>query len=527
MIGILFLSIVIILNIFYTANLDLSEHITITRNSIIYIIGLIAVGIIIFAITKIVNEKLYIDEDTNKKQKIRKYCYRTAFALYIIFQIAWVIIIRPGIVGDQIHACNLAQTFYRNNLEEYLPNLTYAGIPLRDYMQAYHQQISLAFVFSIVFRLIHFDGIAILRGFNIIGTIAIVIALYKISQQLTKKYKTNKVLLFTLIFTFISLPMLTTFIYGDIPSLALCLFSVYFMMLYRETNEIKYPIWASIFTMFAYMMRMNSLIFIIATVIYLGLNLVKGITKRQGKENIIKIGMIILYIIISIIPSSFVKNYYLNKYNMDKSKAYPNISYFLMAMEESWRGNGWYNEARGELALKEPEKAKEEYPQEIKNRLNYFIQNKQEAFVFYRDKLASMWTENTYSAIENNNVDYVPLENIIGPLTFYQKVLLLITCICSLLVLIQNRKNLSLELLFLITIFIGGFAFHILWEAKSRYIIPYIIVLIPVASICIWGRRKKTGQIERKNRQEGRPFSFQNGTVGHPFFYLYRDNIKN
>ena len=490
-IGIIFLSIVMILNIFYTASLDLSEHITITTNSIIYVIGLIVLGVIIFTITKMINEKLYANGDSNKKQKIRKYGYGIAFAMYILFQIVWVIAIRPGIVGDQIHACNLAQTFYRNNLEEFLPNLTYAGIPLRDYMQAYHQQISLAFVFSIVFRMIHFDGIAILRGFNIIATITIVIALYKISQQLAKQYKTNKVLLFTLIFTFLSLPMLSTFIYGDIPSLALCLFSVYFMMRYTETKEIQYPIWASIFTMIAYMMRMNSLIFIIATVIYLILNFVKEMTKKSYKENLIKIAIIVSYIIISIVPSSLVKNYYLNKYNMDKSKAYPNISYFLMAMEESWRGNGWYNEARGELALKEPEKAREEYPQEIKNRLNYFMQNKKEAFEFYRDKIASMWTENTYSAIENNNVGYVSLENVIGPLTFYQKTLLLISCVCSLIVLIQNRKNLSLELLFLITIFIGGFAFHILWEAKSRYIVPYIIVLIPVASVRILGLKEK------------------------------------
>ena len=42
-----------------------------------------------------------------------------------------------------------------------------------------------------------------------------------------------------------------------------------------------------------------------------------------------------------------------------------------------------------------------------------------------------------------------------------------------------------MEIIFLITIFIGGFAFHILWEAKSRYIIPYIVVLIPVAAISI------------------------------------------
>lgn len=60
-------------------------------------------------------------------------------------------------------------------------------------------------------------------------------------------------------------------------------------------------------------------------------------------------------------------------------------------------------------------------------------------------------------------------------------------------VLLQRRKNLSLEIIFLITIFIGGFAFHLLWEAKSRYIIPYIIVLIPIASIKIkeWKRKSE------------------------------------
>ena len=97
-----------------------------------------------------------------------------------------------------------------------------------------------------------------------------------------------------------------------------------------------------------------------------------------------------------------------------------------------------------------------------------------------------MWAENTYSAVRSNTVkDDDPLENIYKPLAFYQKALLIVTCLCSLIVLIQNRKNLSLELIFLVTIFIGGFSFHVLWEAKSRYIIPYIIVLIPLASVNI------------------------------------------
>ncbi len=68
-------------------------------------------------------------------------------------------------------------------------------------------------------------------------------------------------------------------------------------------------------------------------------------------------------------------------------------------------------------------------------------------------------------------------------IAFYQKVLILIIFICSIIVVFQNRKNLSNELILLLTIFIGGFLFHTIWEAKSRYIIPYIVVLIPLAGI--------------------------------------------
>ncbi len=483
--GILFLAIVIIINMLFTASLDNSEHITINVNSIIYNIKLILISILIFIIMKIFNKKICRDTSSQSEKKVRKFLFITSLLIYISFNIIWIIVIRPPIVGDQIHACNLAQTFYRGNLEEFLPHTTYAGIPLSQYMQAYHQQISLAFVFSIFFRIIHFDVIEMLRILNIIGNILIVIAIYKISNLLSKNYKINKVLLLALILGFISLPMLSTFVYGDIPSLALCLFSVYFMMRYTENKKIIYPVSASIFTMIAYMMRMNSLIFIIATVIYLLLTLFKNLTKNSWKNNTINILVIVAYIAISIIPSSLVKSYYIDKYNMDKNKEYPNISYLLMAMEEGPRANGWYNESIGEHALKEPDNVKDEYLTRIKERLVYFSKDIEYTFNFYTMKIASMWAENTYSAVWNNRVDKYSFEDIVNPLTFYQKVLLILICLCSLIVLIQNSKNLSMEIIFLVTIFIGGFIFHILWEAKSRYIIPYIVVLMPIASIFI------------------------------------------
>ena len=86
--------------------------------------------------------------------------------------------------------------------------------------------------------------------------------------------------------------------------------------------------------------------------------------------------------------------------------------------------------------------------EKMKERIEYFLQNPGYTIKFYIDKITSMWAENTYSAIRNSEVNG-NLDNLVKPLEFYQKVLLTLTCVCSLIVLIQNRKNLSLDLIFL------------------------------------------------------------------------------
>ena len=482
-IGIIFLVIVIALNLIFTADLDASEHITISYNNIFYIIGLIVIGLIIHFVLNILNKYLYKDE---KKKKLRKILFISAISIYIIADILWTIFVRAPIVGDQVHVNSMGQLFYRGYDEEIINSDTYAGIPLGEYIQAYNQQIPQAFLYSLFFRLIHIDEFGTPRALNVIAIIIILVAIYKIGNMISKNHKVNKVRLMVLFLTFLSLPMLSTFVYGDIPSLAFALLSVYYMMKFVDYNKLKYFTLATIFSMIAYMFRMNSLIFVIATVIYLLFNLFTKITSKTVKENIINALLIVIFIVVSIVPAQIVNDYYINKYNLDKSKEYPNISYILMGMSESWRGNGWYNEDIGEPALKNPESSKEEYADKIKDRLTYFSQNIGYTYRFYTMKLASMWSENTYSAVRLNLLhesedDY--LNVIKEPLTFYQKALLILMCVCSIIVLIQNRKNLSVNVIYLILIFMGGFAFHIIWEAKSRYIIPYIVVLIPIASI--------------------------------------------
>ena len=481
------LAFLFVLNLLFTSNIGESEKISIKSNSIIYIIFLILFVIGIFFLTEWINKKF-----SNKEEKIRKRILLISNIIYFILCILLIIFLRPPIVGDQIHACNLAETFYTGDNEKYLPNTTYAGVSLFDYMQGYYQQITLAFMLSLIFRIMHFDEISLLRILNIVSNLVIVIYIYKISKQISDK-EDNKSNIFRpmfIIYTFFSLFLLNTFIYGDIPSLALSLIAIYQIMKYGKDNEFKHIIFAGILMSFSYMFRMNSAIFVIAISIYLLLNLFYGIKEKTIitlKDFSIKFLLIILFIAITLFPAVIVKKYYIKKYNLDKSKQYPLISYFLMGMEESPRCDGWYNESIGEYALKNPEKASIEYKDKISDRLKYFSNNPKYTIKFYCKKIISMWCENTYGSIRDNmeGTDKIDLTKLTDSLTFYQKAMLIFMIAYIILIIIQNRNNLSLDIILLLTVFLGGFFFHIIWEAKSRYIIPYIVVLIPICSMKI------------------------------------------
>lgn len=72
----------------------------------------------------------------------------------------------------------------------------------------------------------------------------------------------------------------------------------------------------------------------------------------------------------------------------------------------------------------------------------------------------------------------------------------------TILAIFKYHNDLSNEVLLLIIVLIGGFLFHTIWEAKSRYIISYILVLIPVASISIGKLELKGKELFKKGKKK-------------------------
>ena len=48
--------------------------------------------------------------------------------------------------------------------------------------------------------------------------------------------------------------------------------------------------------------------------------------------------------------------------------------------------------------------------------------------------------------------------------------------------LIFRWRGLTTKQITLIVIFLGGFTFHLFWETKSDYVLPYFLLLIPYAA---------------------------------------------
>ncbi len=152
---------------------------------------------------------------------------------------------------------------------------------------------------------------------------------------------------------------------------------------------------------------------------------------------------------------------------------------------------GWYNYRIADLRYSnpKPENTKYLFNILIQERMKHFREDPKGMTEFYLRKTRSMWAEPSFGGLfYNQNLQYEEENDAEYPIgyyfiQYYQRALIFIIFGGSILVLIKNRKNLSNEMVLLITIFIGGFLFHILWEAKSRYIFPYVMVLIPISAI--------------------------------------------
>ncbi len=378
--------------------------------------------------------------------------------------------------------------------------------PTDSYLSYYPQQIGLVAFYEPLIRLwnlLPFD----LPAYHFLKVIYVflgVVIFYFQYHTVHYLFENDRTDVIFILLSAANLPFLmyTSFVYGEIPSFAALSIGIYcFLRMLRALSEtenrrkriISNFVLALLFLTMSVQLRKNSLILIIAVV------LVSLLTWCKKRRPILLIFALLCTVCsVSILPL-IQKGYELRADNTLRSGV-PALSYFAMGMQESSRANGWYNGFNFNTYQEsnmDTELTNQKSLAAIDERLSYFAQHPGYAAEFYLGKFLSQWADGTYACRQATLATFGGRQEFFNELyagkyseafisycNAFQNLLYpgaFLFCLGSCMKKIRPKMNGLPLYLGLIGVF-GGFLFHMLWEANSRYIFLYGMLLLPYAA---------------------------------------------
>lgn len=373
--------------------------------------------------------------------------------------------------------------------------------PTDSYLSYYPQQVGLTAFFELLIRLCRLLPITV-PSYHLIKCLyvllaCVIILFQKKTVQLLWESETADCLYLLLAGANLPFLMYTSFVYGEIPSFAAITLGFYFSAKMGKVQEsgslprhsARYAAVSLLCLTLGVMLRKNNLILIIAVLIVIFFQWVKS------KRHLLLVwGGLCAICCFSILPAT--QKLYELRADSTLSSGVTAMSYFAMGMQESSRGNGWYNGFNFNTyhdTDMDTAAANAISREAIRERLNYFAENPGYAADFYLYKHLSQWADGTYASRQATLATFggrapffTSLYEGKGSRIFieycnlYQNILYLGALLFAVAAFKQKQDRLSLYL-GLIGVS-GGFLFHIIWEANSRYSFLYSLLLLPYAA---------------------------------------------
>ena len=304
---------------------------------------------------------------------------------------------------------------------------------------------------------------------------------------------------------FLPLQAKSMIIYGDVPGLFLSVRAMKTASdIAVQKSSPKKAIAASLFMGLACILKNNFIIFAIAITIYLAAELLR---QRRFKE---------LYIPVAVMASAVLLNMLLGLIvSLIAGKAISSgaskWSWIAMGMqEEAGLYNGYnaltYAQSDFDSAVQSVQ-SKNSIAQSMKD----FMAEPNYAIGFYARKIMVQWSDPTHCAFEFHSRNAC-LDESASPLMWFLASPRVISVASSFLKVFQllmfagsaafavktgRRKNGSPALLLFLT-FVGGYVFHIIWEAAPFYTLSYMVLLIPTGVAGLVSMLKKLSGIKIK-----------------------------
>ncbi len=384
----------------------------------------------------------------------------------------------PG--GDPGYIHSVATSLAENDFSVFEPG---------SYVSQYPYQLGLVLFVEILVRMFGSNSVMALIVCNLLAVAWSVYLSYRLCRILWKGSSYGISILFLLMTPAYLYPC---FLYGECMALPFVLLLFYNAIKFKESEkkQIRYLVVMCICGAAATIFRANSMIAVIAVMIFYLLELLKRFQPR-------------LLLAVILIPVSVflwkgaVNLQYEMRSDMQLQEGIPSSAWIAMGMQEGIRGNGWYNEYGVELYIEheyDTETVDRISKQYIMQRMQEFLKNPGTMYRFYSEKMLSQWNEPTLesllvyrSCVDTNRISQKKYDLMFGKwyrpyisfLNYFQTLLYALMTVYAAGVLFGKSEGKDILLLLF---FLGGFSFQILWEAKSRYIFYYMMLMLPMAA---------------------------------------------
>lgn len=476
--GLLFLVLSLYSLFFTTAYTTTHEELPKEQPDLFFLVLAVCV-LLLCLLSKIAD--ILLKKEENRKRNLR--FLLTGVLIYTLsFCVIWVLISHCEPVGDQRYLSDAAWEFTEGNFRVFTENSD------TRYLYIHPHQLGYAAFLELVYTLFGGGNYLAAQLLNAGFAVLCVFAGYQITALL---FADDRISIYYLLLSMGCFPLFfyTAFVYGEVSSTALCMCAVWLLVDYLKKGRKWSMALSAVSIAAAVLIRNNSLIVLIAMALVL---LIKGISGKN-----FRLLLCLLFLLAAVFGSrAGLRKIYEVRADLSMNRGAPMLLYVAMGMQEAPASAGWSNayilhnywgEADFDYDL-----STEIAKADIRKSLEGFQADPLYMLDFYKRKFVSQWNDPTYQCILMTNANdraRGSLANSVydGKLFYllnffmnhYQS-LLFLSAFAWILRGWKEKRGIEAWIL-LIGIF-GGFLFHMIWEAKGRYILPYFVLLLPVAA---------------------------------------------
>ena len=370
------------------------------------------------------------------------------------------------------------------------------AILMENYFYRFPFQLGYVLYSEIFFRVVSIalrgepEGYAVLalQEVNLFWLLLQYHALIAITGVLFKDARIRKILMLLLFFCFQPL-LMTPFLYGNVPAFACGTVAIWMFLLHIKKRRMKYGILCAAFLTLAVTLKLNLLIYCVA----IGIVWLIMLLKKPSRKSLLCLVMAAACVLT--LPK-LPQKLYEYRVGVNYGKGIPMIAWMAMGFSQGHAAPGWYREdytvAAFEHSGHDSAATAENARSILQDRLFVFRTDPALARDFFTEKLRSQWNEPSYGSIWLNQVfpSYSEkgmmynllcgsgAKRMLDVMNVYQQFVFF----ALLLGLIRLGKKKDLLRCLLPLVMLGGLLYHLLFEAKSQYALPYFVLILPIAA---------------------------------------------